>query len=146
MPRSIAARATSSPTWRPKRSRISSRSRSPAPILLKPAWRSPSSEPSKTGTSASRSPCSTFRSARRTDTTGAAVCRADCQVTSSPTITATPASAIVVIAISFAEMSRPESSSSATSSSPISGTPEPSAQASIARSVTPGSSGLSGTP
>ena len=90
---SSAAWATSSPTWRPKRSRMRSRSLSPAAIRLKPAWSRPISLPSYTGTSTSSSPCSTSPSARRTDSTGSATARVVSQVMNSPTVSARPPSA-----------------------------------------------------
>ena len=92
VPRSMAALATSEPTWRPNSSRISSRSRSPPAMRLKPDCISPSSLPSNTGTSASKSPSSTRFSASRTETTGSEIPRAACQVMSSPMASDTPPS------------------------------------------------------
>ena len=88
-----AAAATSLPTWRPKRSRRCSRSRSPRTIWLKPAWSWPSSVPSYTWTSVSRSPSSTRSIALRTERIGETTARALSQVTRKPKQSTTAPSA-----------------------------------------------------
>ena len=86
---SSAASATSSPTWRPNRSRMRLRSRSPSAIWLKPAWSSPTSLPSSTCTDTSSSPRSICSSPRRTASTGPAMALATNIVATTPETMAT---------------------------------------------------------
>ena len=77
-------------------------------MRLKPDCIRPSSLPSNTGTSASKSPSSTRFSASRTETTGSAMPRAACQVINSPMASDTPPRHRAVIAswVSFTLKSR----------------------------------------
>ena len=134
-----AAAATSLPTWRPKRSRRCSRSRSPLTIWLKPAWSWPSSVPSYTCTDVSRWPSSTRCIALRTERIGATTARAFSQVISRPKERTTAVSAMITTASLVSVVWPIVIARIATTSRPTTGAPVPSPQNTSIRRRTPNS-------
>ena len=100
-------------------------------MLLKPAWRSPTSLPSSTATAVSSWPSSSRASATRSDSSGSESERAVMLIIARPTITPTPATAATAMPIRVWLAGRCAAAVTPTSATPTSGTAEPKIHASM---------------